>query len=55
MIISLVLIKAKKISISIPSELMWLILICVAEICVALFQIKSPVPGFPEVAVVSAL
>jgi hypothetical protein len=34
---------------------MWLMLICVAEICVALFQIKSPLPGLPVVADVSAL
>jgi hypothetical protein len=55
MMTSFVLIKPKKISTSMPSELMWLMLICVAEICVALFQSKSPLPGLPVVAEVSAL
>jgi hypothetical protein len=34
---------------------MWLTLICVAEICVALFQRISPLAGAPDVADVSAL
>jgi hypothetical protein len=53
---SLVLIKAKNTSMSTPFEVKWLILICVASFCEPpeVFHNKSPDPGLPDVAVVSA-
>ena len=45
---------AKKISISTPAVVKWLTLTCVADVCVALFQIKKPLPGSPDVTPVLA-
>jgi hypothetical protein len=42
-------------SISKPSLVKWLNTIVVAELCVALFQYKSPAAGVPVVIVVSAV
>jgi hypothetical protein len=53
-IVSLVFNKAKKMSMSTESELIWLMLSCVALVCVALFQMMSPDPGSPDVLPVSA-